>query len=71
MVAESDKADIDVEAFDGGFLAAIIAEEGDIASEPRNLHTGITFEDAINQSIPSYSALNVQCHSSNPSVVAQ
>lgn len=29
MVVESDKADMDVEAFDEGFLAAIITEEGD------------------------------------------
>lgn len=29
MVVESDKADMDVEAFDDGFLAAIITEEGD------------------------------------------
>ena len=29
MVVESDKADMDVEAFDDGFLAAIITGEGD------------------------------------------
>jgi len=29
MVVESDKADMDVEAFEDGFLAAIITEEGD------------------------------------------
>ncbi|MGK3754928.1 MAG: pyruvate dehydrogenase E2 component (dihydrolipoamide acetyltransferase), partial [Bacillariaceae sp.] len=29
MVVESDKADMDVEAFDDGFLAAILTEEGD------------------------------------------
>ena len=31
MVVESDKADMDVEAFEDGFLAAIITEEGDSA----------------------------------------
>merc|ERR1712127_181548 len=29
MVVESDKADMDVEAFEDGFLAAIITDEGD------------------------------------------
>ena len=29
MVVESDKADMDVEAFEDGFLAAIITQEGD------------------------------------------
>eukprot|EP00534_Pseudo-nitzschia_fraudulenta_P007555 CAMPEP_0201147362 /NCGR_PEP_ID=MMETSP0851-20130426/8909_1 /ASSEMBLY_ACC=CAM_ASM_000631 /TAXON_ID=183588 /ORGANISM="Pseudo-nitzschia fraudulenta, Strain WWA7" /LENGTH=635 /DNA_ID=CAMNT_0047423169 /DNA_START=110 /DNA_END=2017 /DNA_ORIENTATION=+ len=32
MVVESDKADMDVEAFDDGFLAAIITDEGDTSA---------------------------------------
>ena len=32
MVVESDKADMDVEAFDDGFLAAIITDEGETSS---------------------------------------
>ncbi|KAL3923750.1 MAG: hypothetical protein SGILL_001474 [Bacillariaceae sp.] len=32
MVVESDKADMDVEAFEDGFLAAIITDEGDVAT---------------------------------------
>lgn len=32
MVVESDKADMDVEAFEDGFLAAIITEEGDVGA---------------------------------------
>jgi pyruvate dehydrogenase E2 component (dihydrolipoamide acetyltransferase) len=32
MVVESDKADMDVEAFDDGFLAAIITEEGETSA---------------------------------------
>ena len=32
MVVESDKADMDVEAFDEGFVAAILTEEGETAS---------------------------------------
>jgi pyruvate dehydrogenase E2 component (dihydrolipoamide acetyltransferase) len=31
MVVESDKADMDVEAFEDGFLAKIIVQEGDLA----------------------------------------
>jgi len=32
MVVESDKADMDVEAFEDGFVAAIITEEGEAAN---------------------------------------
>ena len=32
MVVESDKADMDVEAFEDGFIAAIITEEGEAAN---------------------------------------
>mmetsp|Transcript_9051 Transcript_9051/g.12837 ORF Transcript_9051/g.12837 Transcript_9051/m.12837 type:complete len:656 (+) Transcript_9051:43-2010(+) len=32
MVVESDKADMDVEAFEDGFLAAIITDEGDVGA---------------------------------------
>ena len=31
MVVESDKADMDVEAFEAGFLAAVLVDEGDAA----------------------------------------
>lgn len=31
MVVESDKADMDVESFEEGYLAAVLTEEGDSA----------------------------------------
>mmetsp|Transcript_1336 Transcript_1336/g.2094 ORF Transcript_1336/g.2094 Transcript_1336/m.2094 type:complete len:659 (-) Transcript_1336:74-2050(-) len=55
MVVESDKADMDVEAFEDGFLAAIITEEGD-SSEVGAPVALIAAEEADIPALQAYAA---------------
>lgn len=47
MVVESDKADMDVEAFEDGFLAKIVVEEGDVAPVGQAVALIASSEDEI------------------------
>jgi len=55
MVVESDKADMDVEAFEDGFLAKIIVEEGEMAPVGEAVALIASAQSEIDAVIASYS----------------
>lgn len=54
MVVESDKADMDVEAFEDGFLAKIVVEEGQVAPVGQPVALIASSEDEIDSVIASF-----------------
>lgn len=54
MVVESDKADMDVEAFEDGFLAKIVVEEGEMAPVGQAVALIASSEDEIDSVIADF-----------------
>ena len=65
MVVESDKADMDVEAFEEGYLAKIITPEGGV----QTVGSAVAFLASTKEEIASISSGNVQAQPTAPVVV--
>lgn len=60
MVVESDKADMDVEAFEDGFLAKIVVEEGEVAPVGQPVALIASSADEIDSVVASFGGASAE-----------